>query len=67
MAVHAMLQRCFLIGVGWTRGEVCIFFFFFVFFFFFFLVHRLSTPVGAPNLSMKVKTQPTYLALGVDF
>ena len=38
-----------------------------VVFFFFFFEHRLSTPVGTPNLSMQVKMQPTYLALGVDF
>ena len=36
-------------------------------FFFFFFVHRLSTSVGNPNLSMQVKLQPTYLTLGVDF
>ena len=35
--------------------------------FFFFIEHRLSTPVGTPNLSMHVKIQPTYLTLGVDF
>ena len=37
------------------------------FFFFFFFEHRISTPVGTPNLSMQVKTQPIYLTLGVDF
>ena len=36
-------------------------------FFFFFFEHRLSTPVGTPNLRMQVKIQPTYLNLGVDF
>ena len=38
-----------------------------IFFFFFFFEHKLSTPLGTPNLSMQVKTQPTYLTLGVDF
>ena len=44
-----------------------LYFLFKSFFFFFFFEHRLSTPVGIPNLSMQVKIQPTYLTLGVDF
>ena len=44
------------------RGFLCV-----LIFFFFFFEHRLSTPVGTPNLSMQVKIQPTYLTLGVDF
>ena len=35
--------------------------------FFIYFVHRLSTPVGTPSLSMQVKIQLTYLTLGVDF
>ena len=38
-----------------------------IFLFFFFFVHRLSTPVGTPSLSIQVKIQPTYLTLGVGF